>query len=66
MADTAWKAVNDTLKGIAGVVGIEVAKTAETISTTDLSHLLSEISQGIIAFLTLYSLIKSIFFTKKQ
>lgn len=66
MAENQWQAINDSIKGIAGCMGIEVAQRAETLSTTNISQIGAEVAQFVISALTIYSLIRSIFFTKKN
>ena len=66
MADTTWKAVNDTIKGIAGIGGIQVIGTVQTFNLTEVSQLIAHVAQGIIAALTIASLLKSLFLTKKK
>lgn len=66
MADTKWNAVNDTIKGIAGIGGIQAVESVQNLGLDDISLLIAHVAQGIIATLTIASLIKSLFFTKKQ
>lgn len=65
MADTTWTAVNDTIKGIAGIGGLQAAEAVQNLNLSDVSLLITHVAQGIIAALTIASLIKSLFFTKR-
>lgn len=64
MAQDSSKVIVDTIKSVGGIIGVQASQSVATLTTTDVGHLVADISTGLIAFLTLANLIKSLFFTK--
>lgn len=66
MAENNWTIVNDTIKGIAGIGGIQAIEAVHTFNLTEVSQLIAYVAQGIIAALTIASLLKSLFSPKNK
>lgn len=60
MTDSTAVAVKDTIKGIGGIIGIQVVPSLTEARQDDIVRLFTLVPQVIIACLTIVSLIKSI------
>lgn len=60
MTDSTAVAVKDTIKGIGGIIGIQVVPSLTEARQDDIIRLFTLVPQVIIACLTIVSLIKSI------
>lgn len=61
MTDSTAVAIKDSIKGVGGIIGIQVVPSLTEAQQDDIIRLFTLIPQVIIACLTIVSLLKSIF-----
>lgn len=61
MTDSTATAIKDSVKGIGGIIGIESIPTITAVQQDDIVRLFTITVQGLIALITLISLLKSLF-----